>query len=86
MKPPLAILEPNSLAWLEALYRADAMLAEHVRAILADAGRADVCSICGAADHPADYQIAAFRPMTLRLCAYCSQLYCATYGTNVSAS
>jgi len=66
--------EPNSAAWLEALYKTDPMLAAHVRALLpdvrallADVGRSDVCAICGD-DHPADYQLCAFRPMTLRLC------------------
>ena len=71
--------EPNSAAWLEALYKTDPMLAAHVRALLADVGRSDVCAICGD-DHPADYQLCAFRPMTLRLCTYCHSLYRDTYG------
>jgi hypothetical protein len=52
----LTIPEPDSPAWLEALDRSDAMLAEHVRGILAHAGRANVCSICGD-DHPADFRL-----------------------------
>jgi hypothetical protein len=50
------------------------MLATHVRSLLADVGRSDVCGICGD-DHPADCQLCAFRPMTFRLCTYCHSLY-----------
>ena len=35
--------EPNSAAWLEALYKTDPMLAAHVRALLADVGPVGVC-------------------------------------------
>jgi hypothetical protein len=55
------------------------MLATHVRSLLADVGRSDVCGICGD-DHPADCQLCAFRPMTFRLCTYCHSLYSDTYG------
>jgi len=71
--------EPNSAAWLEALYKTDPMLATHVQSLLADVSRSDVCAICGD-DHPAAYQLCAFRPMTLRLCTYCHSLYRDTYG------
>lgn len=76
-------LDPHSPEWFDVLFRTDPMLAKHIRQIVDDAGRADVCSICGG-DHVADFQLKTSRPITLKLCAYCRDLYRGTYGENLS--
>lgn len=70
-----AVLQPHTPAWFEALALWDPMQAKMVRAVIAAAGHADVCSVCG--DDPArDYRLSeAHRPPagvdTLRLCDDC---------------
>lgn len=73
-----AVLQPHTPAWFEALALWDPIQAEMVRAVIAAAGHADVCSVCG--DDPArDYRLSgAYRPPagvdTLRLCDGCLAL------------
>lgn len=70
-----AVLRPHTTAWFEALALWDPMQSEMVRATIAAAGHADVCSVCG--DDPACVcRLAeAYRPPagvdTLMLCDEC---------------
>jgi len=75
--------EPYSPEWFTTLDKIDPMLARHIREVLADAGRTDVCSICGD-DTVADYHVSAKHVVALRLCNYCRDLYRSTYGGDVS--
>jgi len=70
-----AYLEPHTQSWFMALEAEDPSSAAQIRQLLANVGRSDICSLCGA--RPArDYWIVARRtdpaPVpTLRLCEPC---------------
>ena len=69
---------PHSDEWFLALAEYDPQQAAHTRAIVAAAGRADVCSTCG--DDPThDFELVGPMPpdeavATIRLCDDCHQL------------
>lgn len=70
-----SFLVPHAPEWFSAMELWDPVRAAQTKSIIEDAGRADVCSVCGD-DPAADYRLEKpFRPAggpdTLRLCEDC---------------
>lgn len=68
-------LKPHSPEWITALKKTNPRQAALTQAVLAAAGRKDVCSICGDEDS-SDYRLAGEQAVpgvvsTLRLCQDC---------------
>ncbi len=63
------MLQPHSSEWFEHLLLTNTQQAMHTGAIIAAAGREDICSICG--DEPAPPHRLADGEWTMRLCDDC---------------
>jgi hypothetical protein len=68
-------LKPHSVQWFAALEHFDAIQAFHTRQIIEQAGREDICGVCGS-DPASDYRVpingaAIHVVLSVRLCEGC---------------